>query len=368
MHTMKLPYVPLGLVLCVLFCGCDAVQDVMPIVSHEKRQKELEQQEETARAVAMQKEAQRRDGERQALAQHLASVSKSLSDEAALREEDNRRVIADRDVLTARLKALSSPANGKSRPARHEVLSKVLCDDAVNSLATRYLGRDFRMAWLAFEESVRKTIEHRSQLDRDKTRINEEYERAVKASREEGERIRTASREMLARQAEQIAKLETQRLELQRSLAMLSALERRKRENELATLENLLHRLKASFADGRAGREMSQDLRTASLHAEREQRSADQRRKDGEDRIRRAYATQEDVSDVSDRCERDTVVALERALEESARATSAALQGLRRAQSYVGSASAGLATLDSAALERLRKDVDDFVSRTLSGK
>ena len=349
---------PLLLSVAVVFSGCD-VSDMLP-TSKESRRLEDAQRLAEQQQTLEKEDASKLSGTRQALAQHLAAVKKTLAEGLSRSVAERKRLAEDSDSLSDRIRSVSK-AEADVRKSRAETLSALLGDDTVNSLAKRYLGRDFLMLGMKFEEERREADAKCRRREDAEAKTTAEYEQSVKSARAENERARNAALQAASRLSAEIEALEKRRSALQRSLSIFAPPERRRRESELGEIESQLRRLRQSYDRTLVGREASDGARQASLQAEREMSVADRRRREDEERICRTYANERGISDIVTMCEKDTIGALERAISDRMEKADSAVERHERTLSYVTSVSSGLDGLNAEALRQVKTEVDGKV-------
>lgn len=361
----KLPILIPLLLLCAAV-GCDAVNEYMPSGNGKAA---LEARERQARQREAEVEREQMDGERAALRQHVEASCFLLESRLSACKRKVSDAKADRELLSARVRELSSATDeGGRTPERNVVLSGLLADDRVNELAAKYMEVDFRMIRLEYIEAMRAANGMIRRRDEALNRNQEDYDKAVAGSGNDVDQARLSVQNSEADLKRSIAALEKRERSLQRSLSMSSAVSdvRRRKEQELRNLSERLRRLHLEYDAIRANREVSGDISRATQQSMNERTIAQRQREQSDAHVARQFAGIKDPKEITSACEERTVGALMSRIIAVERDVSGG--DVEAAIGYLRTISGSLDKLNRTALQRVRKDIDSRISRVQADK
>lgn len=361
----KLPILVLVLLLGAAV-GCDAVNEYMPSGNGKAV---LEERERLARQREAEVEREKVDGERAALRHHIEATCLFLESRLSACKRKVSDAKADRELLSARVRELSSATEENGRtPERNVVLSGLLADDRVNELAAKYMECDFRMVRLEYIEAMREANGMIRRRDEALSRNQEAYDKAVAGTGSDLDQVRLSVRNSAADLKRSIAALEKKERDLQRSVSMSSAVPdvRRRKEQELRDLSERLRRLHQEYDAIRANRESSDDVSRASQQSMNERAGAQRQRELSDAHVARQFADIKDPKEITSACEARTVGALMGRIIAAERDVSGG--DIEFAIGYLRTISRDLDKLNVTALQRVRKDIDSRISKVQADK
>ena len=366
--TNLMVWIPV-LVLCVaVFAGCDAVEEYVSVPGG--KQETARQKAELARQKEAAEERERTDAERVALACHLEASICSLKKEAEACSNRMSVAMVDRKTLSARIQDLSTGGDGKRTPSRQDALSAMLSDDRINDVASRYMDRDFRMVRLEFVDAMRAALDFARRRDEALSKNRKAYDDTLADIRERSGKTHASAEKSVANIRQSIAALERRETELQRTLAMSSAVRdvRRQKESELREITTKLRRLQMEYDAVRAdqGADTRSDMNSRRLGAEAD--SAQRRLQRADEHVRRSFVGGAKPGELVSDYEAKTIGTLEKTLVTAVRESEASLKRLQGCIDYLHSTSSRLEDMSSQALRKIRGDVDSRIAEVTSAR
>lgn len=359
----RLMGIALGL---LVLAGCDKVGEMIPL-SDGKAVSEASSA--AARQREADEEAERLNAERAAVEQHLKAMCRALETERAAFQKRSDEAVRDRDLLAGRIRTLTPATNCVNKlKRRHDVLLALLGDEGVNGLARKYLGRDFRLVSLAFEERMQSAFDDRRARQSALKRNRSEYETTVRDAQgktDQSTSSASSGRDGVRREIEVLSRKER---DLQRSLGMVPANLRRQRENELRDVSNKLRNLQAQYDSLRVVRNVEEGKDRASRQKNDDIDRAQRRLDQADKMVLRQYDGTQSPSDVLSLHEAETVGALEHAIDGVLRQQQSKTESYGACLEYVRAVSTGLDKLNSLALRSLRQEADARVAKVRSSE
>lgn len=348
-----------GLLVCLLLTGCDAVTDI--VNPEQKRQKEEAQQEarDAIRAQnAKAEEAERVAGEREAFKKHIVAsldIIKLRLDGLMLRK---REASADRLLLSERIRQLTARgADGKLKQ-RHVVVSDLMEDASINTLAGKYLEHDFQLLRFQFVEQVADALENENRRKAALKGNQAAYQAALEETKQnqknDRETLETARKQL----RDEMERLEKRKRELQRGMLIVPAKERTQRERELGDVLANLKSLKIQYDSIRVGRMAYENGNRSGDRSQRQIDQAFRQRQKADEIVMRQFEKLKTVSSIVTAYEGQTIGALEKAIGTAEDAADAEWRNMEETSRYLKSVSTGLEGLDLPALSRLRATID----------
>ena len=354
----------LMILLGMVLSGCDAVNEYIPTGGGKSVAAERERLAREREAAV---EQARVEGERTALRQHIEASCRILESALADGKRKSEEAKADREMLSVRIREISSAPDENGRtPERHVVLSALLADDQVNKLAAKYMDRSFRMIRLEFIEAMRmangKIRRRDAALDRNQTA----YDKSIADIMDDAAKSQQASQVSAEDVQRAIAALEKKERDLQRMVSMSSGVHdvRRRKELELRDVSNRLRELHRNYDALRTNREVDAAVSRTTRQANYDKERAQQARERADAHVARLFADMKAPENITSECEKITIGELERRMVAAERNSTDETAGDARDLGYLKSLCSGLDKSNVTALQRIRTDVDRRLSGT----
>lgn len=354
----------LVILLGMALSGCDAVSEYIPAGGGKS---DAAARERLVREREISAEQARVEGERTALRLHIEASCRALESALADAKRKSEEAKADRELLSARIRELSSAPDENGRtPERHVVLSGLLADDQVNELAAKYMERSFRMIRLEFIEAMRMANGKIRRRDAALDRNQSAYDKSVADIADGAAKSRQASQASAADLKRAIAALERKEKDLQRLVSMSAGVKdvRRRKELELRDVTGRLRELHRSYDALRTNKEVDAVTSRTSRQETYEKERALQARERADAHVVRLFADMKAPGDIASECERITIGELERRIVAAEKTSMSGAAGDVENLGYLKSLRSGLDKLNVAALQRIRTDVDGRLSGT----
>jgi len=349
---------------CLAIAGCDKIAECLP--SHRERRAIENAVEQVSRPEADSASESMDSASLQAFRHHVEATSGMLAGELSAAAGRVGEIHADSDALAKAMSAATGRRKEDGGPiGRKEALLSLLRDDSVNALARRYLHRDFSMVALEAEERINAAeaseLRRRGQLDANAA----EAQSAVEAAREEGRRARAAALKSERKLKQDLDGLRRRRNRLEHELNMISAAERPRKSQDLRHIDDEIRRMEREYDGLRASSAVNSEINRSSERVRQAQAAADARRIRADAEVRKAGERAVSPSDVAVEFERDTVVALEKAIWDALASAEARKVRISRALDYVKSMGDVRNSLAPSVLNRMRAEIDARVSAAL---
>ena len=349
---------------CLAVAGCDKIAECLP--SHREKRAIENAVEQVSRSEADSASESMDSVSLQAFRHHVEASSKMLAVELSAASGRVDEIHADSDSLA---KAMSVATSRRSEDggtiARKDALLSLLRNESVNALARRYLHRDFSMVALDAEERINaaEAAERRMKGELDANAAKAQA--AVEAAMDEGRRARDAALKSERKLKQDLDDLRRRKNRLEHELNMIAAAERSRKRQELRYIDDAIRRMEREYDGLRASSAVNSEINRSTERVRQAQAAADARRNRADAEVRKAGEKAMSPSDVAATFERDTVVALEKAIWDALASAEARKVRISRAIDYVKSMGDVRNSLAPSALMSLRTEIDARVSAAL---
>ena len=330
---------------CVVCCGCDVEIPSLRKATEQVAKYTTEQTpKEPAEPVAAQIV-----NERASLEHFAASRLKMIEASMAQTEKALREVRTDRDTMSKRVNEISEKVFADKKAGAEDVLSALLKDSTLNSLASKHLGNDFALLNTEFVSKVRNAAEKEKERDQELADNKQNFRNLMSTA--DGERRAAAKRT-----ANDVTKLQKEiadkekRLKQMRSSLIGSRDAKLKREREIRTLESEIWRSRSRLDSIR---------REASRPASGSSKIQAQMRFDNVNKdIERRYKNIMTVQQLADEYEQNTVKKLDAAMCAKEDELESKMAMLESQKVFISSVSTGIDKLGMADLKKIRSEIE----------
>ncbi len=349
---------------CLATAGCDKVAEFLP--SHRERRAIENAVEQVSRPEADSPSEAMDSASLQAFRHHVEATSRMLAGELAAASSLVDGIHADSDSLA---KATSAAAGRRAEDGgpigKKDALLSLLRNESVNALARRHLHRDFSMAALEAEERI-NAAEAAERRRRGELAANAaEARAAVESALDEGRRARAAALKSERKLKQDIDGLRRRKNKLEHELNMTAASERPRKSQELKYVDDEIRRMEREYDGLRASSAVNSEINRSAERVRQAQAAAYARRSRADAEVRRAGERDVSPSDIAAAFERDTVVALEKAIWGALASAEARKARISRAADYVKSMGDVRNALAPSALKHMQAEIDARVSAAL---
>lgn len=289
------------------------------------------------------------EGERASLEHYATSRRAILEAERGKVAKELAEIRADRQSLSQRVSEHSDKAYADKNAGLENALLLLLRDDIVNSLANKYLGGDFAIVRNDFVSKVREAYKLKKEREAALAESRKIYEEAVTSSADKDAMLAKSSEEEL-RKLESDIRDKERRIGYLRSMGMASSQEKKRRLQEIASLESEVRNMKRSLERMRekSRRNTSDSVKSRALR---------QFEASGKD-IERRFKGIVSASEVAEEYENSTIKKLDVCMREM-ESKILVRKELQDAQiTFISSLASGLEKLDGAGLRKVRKEIE----------
>ena len=340
----------LAVTACVVCCGCDVE---IPSVRKATEQVANYTTEQTPKDPVEPAAAQIANA-RASLEHFATSRLKMIEASMAQMEKVLREVRGDRDTMSKRVNEISEKVFADKKAGAEDVLSALLKDSTLNSLASKHLGNDFALLNTEFVSKVRNAAEKEKERDQELADNKQNFRNLMSSA--DGERAAAAKRT-----ANEASKLQKEIVEKEKRLSQLrsSMLGSRdaklKRAREIQTLESEIWRARSRLDSIR--REASRPASGSSkIQA---QMRFDNVKKD----IERRYKNIMTVQQLADEYGQNTIKKLDAAMRSKEEGIEAKLAMFESQKVFISSVSTGIDKLGMADLKAIRDEIEKTLAR-----
>ena len=349
---------------CLAVAGCEKIAEFLP--SHREK-RAIENAVEAVSRSEVDTSAESLDSVAlQTFRHHVESTSKILAGElsAAVRRVDE--IKADSDALA---KAMSKAATARRAEdggpiAKKDALLSLLRNDSVNALARRYLRREFSMVALDAEERITAAEAEERNRIRELEANAAEARATVAEAQAEDRRARAAILQSERKLKRDLESLKRRKNKLENELNMTAASERARKRQEIKYIDDDIRRIEREYDGLRTSRSVNMEMHRLGENVRKVQAASDTRRNTADREASRAGELTS-PAEVAAQFERDTVVALEKAIWDALASAEARKTRISRAADYVKATGDVRSSLAPSALQSLRTEIDTRVSAAL---
>ena len=335
---------------CVVCCGCDVEIPSLRKATEQVANYTAEQTPKDPIEPAVSQIA----NERASLEHFAASRLKMIKASMAQTDKELREVRSDRDTMSKRVNEISGKVFADRAAGAEDVLSALLKDVTLNSLAAKHLGNDFALLNTEFVSKVRDAAEKEKERDQELADNKQNFRNLINSA--DGEKAAVARRfaNDSSKLQKEIAEKE-KRLKQLRSSMLGSRDARMKRERDARTIESEIWRLRTRLES--ISREANRPASSSSkIQA---QIRYDNVNKDIERRYKNILAVQK----VADEYERNTVKKLDVAMRSKEEGLETKMEVLESQKVFISSVSTGIDKLGMADLKAIRAEIEKTLAR-----
>ena len=340
----------LAVTACVVCCGCDVE---IPSLRKATEQVANYTTEQTPKDPVEPAAAQIANA-RASLEHFAASRLKMIEASMAQTEKALREVRTDRDTMSKRVNEISEKVFANKEAGAEDVLSALLKDSTLNSLASKYLGNDFALLNTEFVYKVRNAAEKEKERDQELADNKQNFRNLISSADGEKEAVAKRTANDASKLQKEIVENE-KRLRQLRSSMLGSRDAKAKREREIRTLELEIWRARIRLDSIR---------REASRPASGSSKILGQMRFDNVNKdIERRYKSIMTVQQVADEYEQNTVKKLDAAMRSKEDGIEAKMAMFESQKVFISSVSTGIDKLGMADLDAIRGEIEKTLAR-----
>ena len=335
---------------CVVCCGCDVE---IPSLRKATEQVANYTAEQTPKDPAEPAGTQIANA-RASLEHFAASRLKMIEASMSQTDKELREVRADRDTMSKRVNEISGKVFADREAGAEDVLSALLKDVTLNSLASKHLGNDFALLNTEFVSKVREAAEKEKERDLELADNKQNLRNLINSADREKAAVARRFANDSSKLQKEIAEKE-KRLQQLRSFMLGSHDARMKREREIQAIESEILRIRTRLESisREAGRPASGSSRIQA------QIRYDNINKD----IERRYKNILTVQKVADEYEQNTVKKLDVAMRSKEEGLEARMEVLESQKVFISSVSTGIDKLGMADLKAIRAEIEKALAR-----